>query len=237
MRLGIMQPYFYPYIGYFALIAHCDEWEVFDISQFTRKSWMTRNRILNPHKPWVYVNAPVMGVVRGQRTCEVQLKDRQSLLADLLNKLSHYQAHAPYYEAVVAMVRGSFEAVHEESLTELNLQTMRGVCDYLGIPLRFRVSSREPHDYEITHAGSWALEISKRRGAAQYLNPIRGRELFVKEEFDQSGIALMFLQPYPFEYETRPYPFEPGLSILDVLMWNPPEKVRDALMAHPVVAG
>ena len=71
MRLGIMQPYFYPYIGYFALIAQCDEWEVFDISQFTRRSWMTRNRILNPHKPWVYVSAPVVDGGRGKRTCEI----------------------------------------------------------------------------------------------------------------------------------------------------------------------
>jgi hypothetical protein len=231
-----MQPYFFPYVGYFALIAQCDEWEVFDISQFTRKSWMTRNRILNPNKPWVYVNAPVIDRGRGKRTCEIQLKNRQALLADLLNKLSHYQVHAPCYEAVVAMVRRSIEAVPEDSLTELNLQTMRGVCDYLGIPFRYRVSSREPHEYEIAHAGSWALEISKRRGAAQYLNPIGGRDLFVKEEFDQSGIELMFLQPHSFEYDTGPYPFESGLSILDALMWNPPEKVRDALMAHAVIA-
>ena len=72
-------------------------------------------------------------------------------------------------------------------------------------------------------------------GATQYLNPIGGRELFVREEFEQSGIELMFLQHHSFEYDTGPYSFEPGLSILDVLMWNPPQKVLDALMAHAVI--
>lgn len=48
MRLGIMQPYFFPYPGHFALIAHVDQWLVFDITQYTPKTWMNRNRILHP---------------------------------------------------------------------------------------------------------------------------------------------------------------------------------------------
>ena len=59
MRLGIMQPYFFPYLGHFSLIAAADEWVVFDVTQYTPSSWMNRNRILHPVRGWKWLTVPL----------------------------------------------------------------------------------------------------------------------------------------------------------------------------------
>ena len=46
MKLAIMQPYFFPYIGYFQLIKSVDEFVIYDNIQYTKKGWINRNRIL-----------------------------------------------------------------------------------------------------------------------------------------------------------------------------------------------
>ncbi|MFN8710728.1 MAG: WbqC family protein, partial [Planctomyces sp.] len=60
MRLGMMQPYFFPYVGYFSLIHATDHWVVFDSAQYIRRGWVNRNRILSTgESPWKYIRIPV----------------------------------------------------------------------------------------------------------------------------------------------------------------------------------
>ena len=72
------------------------------------------------------------------------------------------------------------------------------------------------------------MEICSLLGATNYINPASGQDIFNSEEFSRRGIALHFAQTTEFAYDTAPYQYEPNLSILDVLMWNPPEVVIEA---------
>lgn len=229
MRLGIMQPYFFPYLGHFGLIAHTDRWIVFDITQYTPRSWINRNRVLHPQQGWNYVTVPLAQSSTTLRIHEARIADRTAAARSIAGKLSHYRRRAPHYEAVMALVAQTFERA-TDSLVDLNLQALRSVCRYLDIPLDAQVCSRMALDLPSRlDPGLWALEICARLGASEYLNPMGGRELFDPALFADRGVALQFLQVTPFTYDTGNYGFEPDLSILDVMMWNRPQAIADAV--------
>src|ERR1700719_3233786 len=103
MKLGIMQPYFFPYLGHFALIASSDEWLVFDITQYTPKSWMNRNRVLHPSTGWMYVTVPLAGASQSLLTRDVRLQSPSRARSSALGKLSHYARTAPFFAEVVEL--------------------------------------------------------------------------------------------------------------------------------------
>jgi hypothetical protein len=237
MRVGIMQPYFFPYIGHFALIANVDEWLVFDITQYTPKSWMNRNRVLHPASGWMYVTVPVASAARAARTCEVRVRDPAGARSSAVGKLSHYAQRAPFFTQVMELVDGAFSEAGGDSLVQLNVAGLRKVCDYLGLEFRYRICSELELDLPpINGPGDWAPAIADAVGADAYINPIGGRRLFDPATFRQRQIELGFLDMPSFTYDTRPYRFEPYLSILDVLMWNSPESVRRSLHSATVTA-
>jgi WbqC-like protein len=233
MKLGIMQPYFFPYLGHFALIAAVDEWVVFDIPQYTRKSWINRNRVLHPAEGWQYVSialakSSVHITISAARIAGVGDQERY-----VLGKVSHYRRRAPYYAEVCDIIRSAFAAAGDASLVSLNVGGLRAVCQYLGLPFRCCLCSHLQLDYpQKLHPGSWAPWIAGRLSADTYINPIGGRGLFDPLEFAMDGVALQFLEFAPFIYETPGYAFESNLSILDVLMWNNPRVIVEAIRAN-----
>lgn len=232
MRLGIMQPYFFPHLGHFALIAHCDRWVVFDITQYTPKSWMSRNRVLHTGTGWNYVSVPLVNSSIHIRTSEARLLDFHALHSNISGKLSHYRRRAPYYRAITDLLAGVF-STPTDSLVELNCRGLQAVCDYLDIRFDYAVASAMDLPLgNVTHAGGWAPEISSALGASQYLNPIGGCALFDPGEFAERGVELQFLDFIGFEYPTPGFENIPGLSILDVLMWNAPTAIQAAIAAN-----
>ncbi len=230
MRLGIMQPYFFPYLAHFALISKSERWIVFDVTQYTPRSWMSRNRVLHPQAGWTYVGVPLRQSSISLRTHEARLSDPASACQSLLGKLSHYKRHAPYYDAVRKLVMASFANAESDSLVAVNVSALALTCRYLGIPFDYRICSELDLDlHGIEGPGDWAPEICRQLNASSYLNPVAGRDLFDAGHFLRHGIELGFLEFTSFTYPTGPYTFEPGLSILDVMMWNSPERIRQVL--------
>jgi hypothetical protein len=229
MKLGIMQPYFFPYLGHFALIAAVDEWIVFDITQYTRKSWISRNRVLHPDGGWQFVSMPL-------RNSSIRMKISEAVVAapgdqerHVLGKLSHYK-RAPRYVQVCEIVRRTFADAVNDSLVSLNVSGLRTVCAYLGLPFRYRICSQLGIEFPKTLiAGQWAPWISGQLAADVYINPLGGRELFDPSDFARRGVSLRFLDFASFVYDTPGYKFEENLSILDVLMWNSPDAIVQAI--------
>jgi len=224
MRLGIMQPYFFPYIGHFSLIASVDKWVVFDITQYTPRSWMNRNRILHPTSGWQYISVPLSNSSRSIKAYEARIKNLQQTRVEILGKLEHYKKQAPYYQNVIKLVESCFERGVDDSLVKLNANSLNVVCEYLGVPFSYQVCS----ELSLTlpdkmGPGDWAPTISEQLGASEYLNPIAGRDLFEHSVFQKHGIELLCAESREFKYETSSYQYESNLSILDVLMWNSPE--------------
>jgi hypothetical protein len=228
-----MQPYFFPYLGHFSLIASVDRWYVFDITQYTPRTWMNRNRVLHPRGGTQYVTVPLANSSNSIRTSEARVLDPAAARQSIVGNLTHYKRHAPYYRAVVALVQEAFDTATNQSLVELNVRGLQTVCRYLGMRFDFEVCSELDLALPTSlGAGDWAPNICSLVGATSYVNPIGGQGLFDPAEFSRRGVDLYFAKTTEFSYPTTPHQYEPYLSILDVLMWNPPVAVAAAIREH-----
>lgn len=230
MRLGIMQPYFFPYLGHFSLITLVDKWIVFDVTQYTPKTWMNRNRILHPKAGWQYVSVPLSNSSISIKTSEARVLALAETKKSIIGKLTHYKKNAPYFYEATKIVEQAFDSSKDDSLVSLNVCALKNVCEYLRIPFLYRRASEIAVHYPVTlGAGDWAPHICEMLGATEYVNPIGGKEIFDISVFQRHGISLYFSEFYGFEYATDPYSYEPNLSVIDVIMWNSPDVILSAL--------
>jgi len=229
MNLAAMQPYFFPYLGYFSLILAADEWVAFDLSSFTKKSWITRNRIANEIQDWSYISIPVSNGTSLKKIYQIDAHEIEVSKQRILNQLSVYKKHAPNYLTVIEIVQEGFRLRQSNSIVDLNLACLKSVCRYLGISFNpIRARDIPLNLKEIHHSGSWALEIAKGLNATTYINPISGQNIFHPKEFHAAGIDLGFLHFSPFHYASSHFKFVENLSIIDLMMWNSPSKIREA---------
>ncbi|HEX4098648.1 MAG TPA: WbqC family protein [Caulobacteraceae bacterium] len=229
MRLGIMQPYFFPYLGYFELIQLSDDWVVFETVKYKPKSWMNRNRILHPRSGWQYVSTPIEKHTESGLIKDARQVDPGAARERILGQIDHYRLkRAPYFDQVRELIERSFARAGSSLLADVNVSSLEEVCAYLDLEFRPRRLSEMGLDIPpIEHAGQWAVEISDLLGAPIYINAPGGRGIFHPEEFAARGIELLFLVPRPMRYATPGYEFVENLSILDVMMWNAPERIRE----------
>jgi hypothetical protein len=222
-----MQPYFFPHVAHFALIAHVDRWVVLDVTQYTPQTWMNRNRVLHPSGGFMYTTLPVRGSSFHKLTREIVLHNPEEALRSIRGKLQHYRRAAPYFSRVVGLVERAFSERSDNSLVALNCAALRATCECLSIDFNFSICSELGLDLsDIEHAWQWPLRISQQLGATEYLNPVGGAPLFRPAEFEAADVRLRFLELEPMTYHVPArFTFIPSLSILDVLMWNEPRAV------------
>lgn len=229
MRIGMMQPYFFPYLGYFGLIDATDHWIVFDTPQYIRRGWVNRNRVLsNGPSGWKYARVPVAGCDFKTPIRDVRIATRESWQRDLLNNLDAYRIRrAPYYQQTVAFLQDTL-ALETESLTDLLLHCLQSCCQHLGLPFRCeKFSSLDLQLPAVAGPGDWALETCRALGATQYINPPGGRGIFEPDRFEAAEIHLQFLEASLPVYDQGRAEFLPGLSVIDALMWNTTDTVRE----------
>lgn len=228
-----MQPYFFPYLGYFGLIHDVDRFLAFDTPQFTRHSWMNRNRVLHPDEGWQYVTAPVRKQPRGTPMDAMALSDADALPARISGQLQHYARRAPHHAETDTLVRRAL-SLDGDRLVALNVGSLRTVAEHLGITTPIEVVSDLDLDLPGgLGAGDWALEIADAVGATAYLNAPGGRDLFDPAAFERRGIDLLVQRVEPMTYATPGYEFEPNLSVIDALMWAGAERVAAHLRDAP----
>ena len=229
-----MQPYFFPYWGHFSLIAHTEKWVVFDESQYKPKSWMSRNRVLHPRSGWQYLSVPLSNSSRNIRTYQAKINDAAGTKSLFKRKLGHYKDIAPFYWLVLELIEEAFGFVDDnDSLTSLCHGSIYVTCRYLGIKLDSIRSSELNVNYpDNIKAGQWAPCIASHINASGYLNPISGVNLFDRLEFESLGLGLKFLKTNEFNYSQLSGNFCANLSILDSMMWLPPEMIRNAIFKN-----
>jgi hypothetical protein len=229
MKLGIMQPYFFPYLGYFDLIHKTDRWIVFDTAQYIRHGWVNRNRVLHPTSGWQYVTAPLQKHHRDAAIKDVLVQDGRDWRDRLLAQLGHYSKKAPYFAATIGLVRDCL-GDHELSLSRLNVAVLDKVCKFLQIPFRYEYFSEMKLNLgRIDSPGDWALRISEALGASEYVNPPGGESLFDKAKFEAAGVRLTIQRFENMVYPCDGFDFESALSIIDVFMWNPVDTITKHL--------
>lgn len=159
MILGIMQPYFFPYLGYFDLINYSERWIVFDTVQYIRHGWINRNRILHPAEGWSYIIVPVK-FSRETAINEVHIAEDGKWKKRIIGQLQHYKKQAPHYRAVINLLEACF-AFNGTLLSEFNTLSLQKICTYLGIPFNYSVFSSMNLDLDpVEEPGDWALRIS-----------------------------------------------------------------------------
>lgn len=229
MKLGSMQPYFFPYLGHFDVINCVDRWIVFDIAQNIRRGWVHRNRILHPVRGWQYIIVPRRKHPRETMIKDVRIANEQDWKQRIVGQLQHYKKKAPYFRETVEFVQTCL-AFEGDSLSRLNTAILCKVCAYLGIRFDYSVFSEMALELgPVKEPDDWALRMSQALGAEEYVNSPGGVEIFDRQKYVREGIKLTIRKMHAFEYACGTRTFIPNLSIIDVLMWNEPTVVKDYL--------
>jgi hypothetical protein len=221
-----MQPYWFPYIGYWQLLNHADAFVLYDNIQYTKKGWVNRNRFLLNGKDEVFsiaLNADSSERDIVERSISPAF-DRQKLV----RRLEAAYAKAPCCKEVLPELQHWIGAP-ENNLFQYIRTTIEGVCRYLDIKTKIVISSQVEVGERLQGADR-VLALCRRLEADQYINPIGGLELYQKSDFAQHGVQLSFLRSRPIPYAQFAPDFVPWLSIIDVLMFNPRERVRSMLL-------
>lgn len=225
MKLAIMQPYFLPYIGYFQLIEAADRFVIYDNIKYTKKGWINRNRRLQNGADAMFT-LPLKKASDSLDVVERELSpdyDRDALLSQFkgsYERAPHFTEIIPLLERIVRYDEANlFRYVHH---------SVQEMCQHLGIGSEIIVSSTIGIDHELKSQEK-VLAICRALGADIYINPSGGSELYDRSDFAAQGIALQFMRSMPFEYPQFDAPPVQSLSIVDVLMFNSLDAVRERL--------
>lgn len=219
-----MQPYFFPYIGYYQLVQSVDEFIFFDDVNFIKKGYIHRNSLLKNCEPFAFT-LPVQGVSQNKKIAEHQYVGKFEFFLATLRSI---YGKAPNLDAILALVQETLQGA-TLNVASLNASSIKLVFEYLEIPKKFTFTSdlRVPNGLK---SQSRILEICRRKGASHYNNSIGGQHLYERQEFLNSNIQLQFVQsiltPYP---QGNCKSFVPHLSMLDVLMWNDRPRIKKLL--------
>lgn len=225
MKLAIMQPYFLPYIGYFQLIAAANTFVVYDNIKYTKSGWINRNRLLLNGSDTMFS----LPLKKGSDSLDVVTRQLAPDFnrAKLLAQIAGAYRRAPHFTPTFALLKQIIEK-EDDNLFRYIYHSIVTICQHLEIETTIRVSSTLPFDNELKGQDK-VVAICEAVGADCYINPIGGTELYARRDFAARGIALQFLKPRPFEYFQFGAEFVPWLSIVDGLMFNPIEVIRDCL--------
>lgn len=228
-KIAIMQPYFFPYLGYFALIKHSDQFILFDTPQFIRHGWIERNQILKQDGTPMYIKVPLKKHSRDTIIKDIQINHNENWRSKIIAQLVPYKKRAPYYKEVVELLKNIFE-LDTDNIVEFNHHSLKEVCSYLNIETPITIwSEMNVEIEEATAPDEWALNICKALNVDEYYNPTGGMSFFDREKYTQAGVELSFLEYLPNEYKQFSDQFVPFLSIVDVMMYNDNEKINKML--------
>lgn len=230
MRVAIMQPYVFPYLGYYQLLHAADRFVLFDDVNFIKKGWINRNRILLNGEPYTFT-IPVQDVSQNRTIKDHLFSADQSWKPKLVANLKHAYAKAPMFPEVFPVLETMFMDA-QGSMAEFAGTSIRYVAERAGLP----VSIHRASDLSISadvKGQERILAVCAAHGATRYINPANGAELYEAERFAERGIELRFLRmnadlTYP---QVGAAAHVPALSAIDALMHCTPEELR-TLLGH-----
>ncbi|WP_039464752.1 WbqC family protein [Pectobacterium brasiliense] len=221
IKYAVMQPYFFPYIGYFQLMAEVDVFVVYDNIKYTKKGWINRNRILLNGKDSTF-SLPLK-----KDSDFLDVKDRVLSETfnrdDLINKIRGAYRRAPYFKNVFPLLENIIN-YRDDNLFNYILYSLGSVKEYLGLTCDIKVSSSINIDHSLKSQDK-VLAFGNALGAKSYSNPPGGISLYSQEAFSLHGMTLNFIQPNNIIYKQFDEPFVAWLSIIDVMMFNSSDEV------------
>lgn len=224
-KVAIMQPYFFPYIGYWQLINAVDEYVVYDDVNYIKGGWINRNNILvngNAH----LITLPLDNASSFRLINEISVVENKKNIDKLLKSISLAYGKAPFFSQVMPVIEDLI--TNNQNISKLNYDAILKINNYLGISTKILLSSELEKDDLLT-AQDKVIHINKLLKSEVYINAIGGMELYDREVFKENGIELKFLSTNSIEYKQFKNEFVPNLSIIDVMMFNSVEKIKEML--------
>jgi len=235
ISVGIMQPYFFPYLGYYSLIKHTDDWIINDEVQMIHKGWIARNRILKQQGGWHYIHVPLVKFPHTRKIKFIRIKNNNHWKEKILAQLKQYKNKAPYYHQVFNLLKFAFEREFK-TITAQNAYLLGLTCEYMGIDFKYDLLSRLNLDLsEIYEPDDWSLIICKQLGYTDYINPILGKQFYNRHKYEDNDVNLQFLEFGFPQYDQKNKEFIPGLSVIDAMMFNSPEEINQMLDQYQLV--
>jgi hypothetical protein len=214
MKLAIMQPYLFPYIGYFQLIRAVDTFVMYDDVNYINKGWINRNRILVNGAEFLFT-LNLNKASQNKLINEITIGENS---AKLLKTVELAYKRAAFFESVFPIVETIVRS-EEKKLHSFIANSLTEVCRYLNITTKLLYSSDiEKHGQ--LRGQEKIVAICRALNADTYLNPVNGKALYEKAEFKKYNIDLLFLQSNTIQYSQFDQSFIPWLSIIDVMMFN-----------------
>ncbi len=235
MKLGIMQPYFFPYIGYFQLISAVDIFVFYDDVNFIKQGWVNRNRILVNNSDYLFT-IPIKGVSSYKKINETEIAEREysKWVKKFIKSLKITYSKAPYFLTIIKIIENTLNQ-EINLLSDLAIFSIKNICDYLNISCTFQTSSKKFSETQYLAKADRLIKICNKLESSEYINPIGGKKLYTKEYFSMNGIKLNFLKTNDIIYKQFGNGFIPNLSIIDVLMFNSKERVKEFLNEYELI--
>jgi len=232
MKVGIMQPYFFPYIGYWQLINAVDKYVIYDDVNYIKRGWINRNRILMNGEGKL-INLQMHNASQNKFINEVEVLGNPIYNKKLFKTLETCYKKAPYYADTFPIIE-SVITQDERNLAKYLEFSIRRVSEYLSIDTELIVSSTITKNNDLQGQDK-IIEICKVLGADEYINAIGGQALYSPENFTAQGIRLKFLKTSEIRYQQFKNENVPNLSIIDVMMFNSIEEIKKMLEEYELL--
>lgn len=222
-----MQPYLFPYIGYYQLINYVDKFIIYDDVQYIQGGWINRNKILMRNKEQLFTFS------LKKDNFKKNINDRELSNRFNTEKTNFFQTldacyrKAPYYKQTISLLEEIFDD-QGGNLSIFIIKQLKVICEYLNIKTPFVISSELGNPHHL-HSEDRVIALCQTFHATEYINPIGGKELYYKEHFFAKKIDLKFLRSMPVHYQQFSDEFIPYLSIIDILMFNSERDITNLL--------
>nr|WP_198982853.1 WbqC family protein [Herbaspirillum sp. ASV7] len=232
MRLAIMQPYLFPYIGYWQLMRAADRFVIFDDVNYINRGWINRNRLLINGEP-TFITLPLRQASQNRKICEIDIAPAAEWQRKMLKMVEVTYRKAPHFAEVFALVE-KILVFPEQNLAAFLAHQLQTLAGFMGLSVQFETSSRAYGNGELV-AQDRILDICRRERADVYVNAQGGKALYDPASFSAEGIDLRFIAMRPQVYVQRSPGFTPYLSVIDVLMEVGPAGIGAHLDAYDYV--
>lgn len=229
MTIAIMQPYFLPYIGYWQLINAVNLFVIFDDVSFINKSFINHNNILINCKKQQFT-LELIKASQNKIINTIMIGNNQE---KLLKTIKMAYQKAPYFINIFPIIE-KILLQEEKNLSKFIGFSLEEISTYLGMDTQFIYSSDVNKNNDLK-AQNKIIEICKKLKATNYINPIGGQELYNKKVFEYENITLNFLKTDFIEYKQFKNEFIPYLSIIDILMFNSIDKIKNMLEKYTLI--
>ncbi len=227
MKTAIMQPYVFPYLGYFQLISSVDCFVFYDDVNFIKRGWINRNKILVNGNESLF-SIPLVKASQNKLINEIHLVNDNKWTNQFLNTIQTNYKKAPFFKEGFELVETVLSA-HHKSISDLAIDSVIKTCDYLGMNRNFQLSSANYFSTKGLPKADRLVEITKLSGSTTYINAQGGKQLYDKPYFESKHVDLFFLIGQLKEYPQFENQFVPGLSMIDLIMFNDLEQINQML--------